>query len=209
MISIIAVMGSPRRNGNTEKLLDEFIRGANEAEVNADVHVEKIILNDLDIHPCRGCNACHKTGSCVIQDDAITFYDKIDAANGFVFTAPIFTMSVPAGVKALIDRAHYIWARRFILRSEIISTAYQESHHAWFFSTAGMSFQRRPDLFTAVFPLITIFFNNLGYTQNGGIYADAMDQYGGIQGRPEMLELAYERGKKAVHKLAKYDGKSI
>jgi multimeric flavodoxin WrbA len=209
MISIITVMGSPRRHGNTEKLLDEFIRGATEAEVNADVSIEKIILSDLDIHPCKGCNACHKTGSCVIQDDAIPFYDKINAANGFVLTAPIYTMSVPADVKALIDRAHYIWVRRFIRHSEIVLPAYQESHHAWFFSTAGMGFQRRPDLFTAVFPMISVIFNNLGYTQNGGIYADGMDDHGGIQGRPEMLALAYERGQKAVEKLAKYDGKNI
>jgi len=209
MISIITVMGSPRRRGNTEKLLDEFIRGATEAEVDADVSVEKIILSDLDIHPCGGCNACHKTGSCIIEDDITPFYDKVFAANGFVLTAPIYTMSVPADVKILIDRGHYLWVRRFLHRSGEISTAYRESHHAWFLSTAGMSFQKRPDLFSSVFPMISVFFGNLGYTQNGGVYADAMDAHGGILGRPEMLEEAYDRGEKAVQNLAKYDTKNI
>jgi multimeric flavodoxin WrbA len=202
MISIIAVMGSPRRHGNTEKLLDEFIRGAKEADADVDVNVEKIILSDLDILLCKGCNACHKTGSCVIEDDATTFYDKINAADGFVFAFPIFTMSVPAGVKAVIDRAHYIWVRRFVHYSETISKVYRESHHAWFLSTAGMSLQRRPDLFTATLPMMSAFFKNLGYTQNSGIYADAMDQYGGIEGRPDLLKEAYEHGQRAVEELA-------
>ena len=210
MISIIAVMGSPHRHGNTERLLDEFIRGANDAKMGAEVSIEKIILSDLHIRPCKGCNSCHRTGSCIIQDDdVIEFYDKINAANGFVFSSPIFTLSVPAGVKAVIDRAHYIWVRRFIHRSEAVTPAYRKSHHAWFLSTAGMSFQERPDLFTAVFPMMSAYFNNLGYTQNGGIYADAMDEFGGIEGRPDMLEQAYVRGRKAVQKLAKYDKKNV
>jgi len=208
MISIIAVMGSPHRHGNTEKLLDEFIRGASEANVTTDVNIEKIILSDLHVRPCRGCNSCHSTGFCIIQDDAITFYDKISAANGFVFSFPIFTLAAPAGVKTLVDRAHYIWSRRFIHRSETISAAYRKSHHAWFLSTAGMSFQERPDLFTGVVSMMSVFFTNLGYTQNSGIYADAMDQHDGIEGRPDMLEQAYKYGQKAVHKLVKYDKKS-
>jgi len=210
MISIIAVMGSPHRHGNTERLLNEFIRGANDANVNAHVSVEKVILTDLHVRPCRGCYSCHQTGSCIVQDDATTFYEKImNDANGFVFASPIYTLSVPAGAKALIDRAHYIWVRRFVLRSETIKSTYRKSHHAWFLSTAGMSFQERPDLFTAVLPIMSVFFSNLGYTQSGGIYADGMDEYGGIEGRPDMLEKAYHHGLKAVQKLAKYDKKSV
>ena len=204
MISIITVLGSPHRHGNTEKLLDKFIDGVKEAKCNEDVYIEKVILRDLDIHPCKGCNACHKTGSCIIQDDAITLYDKIDAANGFVMTFPIFTMSAPAEVKSVIDRAHYIWVRRFKHQSEVISKEYKESHHAWVFSTAGMSLTKRPDLFNTVFPIMSALFNSLGYTQMQGIHADGMDDAGGIEGRPEIMERAYQLGQNAVQELALY-----
>lgn len=201
MISIITVMGSPRRHGNTEKLLDQFIRGVDEAKGSEDIHVEKVIVRDLDIHPCKGCNACHKTGSCIIQDDAITLYEKIIAANVLVFAFPIYTMSVPAEVKAVIDRAHYVWVRRIKNQSEVISKEYRKSHLAFVFSTAGMSLAKRPDLFDAVLPIMSALFNNLGYRQRGGIYADGMDEFLGIEGRPELLEQAYQLGLKVVQEL--------
>lgn len=197
MVALVAIMGSPHRRGNTEKLLDQFISGAE----NAGAEVHKIILSDLDIHPCKGCNACHKTGSCILHDDATTLFDLINTTNGLIIASPVFTMSVPAQVKGFIDRAHYIWARRFVLHSETLPKEYKSSHYAWFFSTAGMNVKTRPDLFDAMVPIFNALFNNLGYTQKPGIYADAMDEYGGIEGRPELLEQAYQYGQKGVQEL--------
>ncbi|MDR2856036.1 MAG: flavodoxin family protein [Methanomicrobiales archaeon] len=207
MISIITVMGSPRRHGNTEKLLDQFIRGVHEEKRSADIHIEKVILRDLDIQPCKGCNACHKAGVCIIQDDAITFYEKIMAANVLIFAFPIYTMSVPAEVKAVIDRAHYIWVRRVKNQLETISKEYKDSHLAFVFLTAGMSLKNRPDLFDAVHPTMSALFNNLGYTQRRGIYADGMDESLGIEGRPELLEQAYQLVQSIVQELVPYDTK--
>ena len=209
MISIITVMGSPRRRGNTEKLLDQFIRGVHEAKGGEDMHVEKVILRDLDIHSCKGCNACHKMGFCILQDDAIALYDRINHARVLVFAFPIFTMSVPAEVKAVIDRAHYIWVRRVKNQYEVISQEYKDSHLAFIFSTAGMSLAKRPDLFNAATPIMSALFNNLGYTQRKGIYADGMDEFGGIEGRPELLEQAYQLGQNVVQELLSHDTKNI
>jgi hypothetical protein len=110
-------------------------------------------------------------------------------------------MSVPAEVKAVIDRAHYIWVRRIKNQYEVISKAYQESHFAFVFSTAGMSLAKRPDLFNAVLPIMFALFNNLGYRQKKGIFADGMDEFGGIGGRPELLEQAYQLGQNVVQEL--------
>jgi multimeric flavodoxin WrbA len=203
MVALVAIMGSPHRHGNTEKLLDQFINGAEKA--GAEVH--KIILCDLDIHPCKGCNACHKTGSCIFEDDGTTLFELINTANGLIIASPVFTMSVPAEVKGFIDRAHYLWARRFVLRSETLPKGYGSSHHAWFFATAGMSIKTRSDVFDAMVPILDVLFNNLGYTKNPGIFADAMDEYGGIEGRPELLEQAYQLGEKGVQELLAYDNK--
>lgn len=52
-IRVLGIVGSPRRGGNTELLVDEVLAGAKEA--GAEVH--KIILNELKIGHCQGCNA--------------------------------------------------------------------------------------------------------------------------------------------------------
>ena len=64
-MSILGIVGSPRRGGNTEILVDEALAGAKEAGHSA----EKIILSQHDINPCDACNACMKTGSCIHDDD--------------------------------------------------------------------------------------------------------------------------------------------
>ena len=65
-VTVLGISGSPHRHGNTETLLDSFLDGAKAAGAS----VEKVVLKDLNYSPCRGCNACHKTGECVVKDDA-------------------------------------------------------------------------------------------------------------------------------------------
>jgi hypothetical protein len=63
--TLLAIYGSPRREGNTTVLLDQAMQGA----VEAGGEVEKIVLRDLNMSPCLEIYGCKKTGRCVIQDD--------------------------------------------------------------------------------------------------------------------------------------------
>ena len=76
-IKVIGLLGSPRRNGNTEQLLDRFLAGARDAGGVT----EKVVLSRLSFSSCKGCNACHKTGICVMSDDVPALYDKILVAD--------------------------------------------------------------------------------------------------------------------------------
>lgn len=58
---MLGIVGSPRRGGNTETLVDEVLRGAEESGVLT----EKIILSEQRIAPCRACQACWTSGKCV------------------------------------------------------------------------------------------------------------------------------------------------
>ena len=62
--SILGIVGSPRKGGNTDTLVDTVLAGAAECGAVS----EKIILQELSIAPCRACNYCKKHGKC-IQDD--------------------------------------------------------------------------------------------------------------------------------------------
>ena len=94
--------GKPAPDGNTETLLDSFLDGARAAGAS----VEKVALVDLDYTPCRGCNACHKTGECIVKDEAPALYDRILAADCVAIASPIYSMGITAQLKGFIDRAH-------------------------------------------------------------------------------------------------------
>ena len=91
-ISVLGISGSPHRHGNTETLLDSFLDGARAAGAS----VEKVALVDLDYTPCRGCNACHKTGECIVKDEAPALYDRILAADCVAIASPIYSMGITA-----------------------------------------------------------------------------------------------------------------
>lgn len=97
---VIGIVGSPRRNGNTEILVDEVLAGAEEAGAQT----KKITLNDLNIAPCQACNACLKTGECVQQDDMAKLLEKMESSQVWVFGTPIYWWGPTAQFKAFIDR---------------------------------------------------------------------------------------------------------
>jgi multimeric flavodoxin WrbA len=109
-VRILCVAGSPRRGGNSERLLDAFIRGVN----NAGGLAEKLVVVDLGIAPCRGCNTCSSTGACVIKDRMYEVYDLIDEADAIVISSPVYFATVPAVLKALYDRCQPYWARIYV-----------------------------------------------------------------------------------------------
>jgi multimeric flavodoxin WrbA len=97
---VIGIVGSPRRCGNTEILVDEVLRGAQEAGAL----VEKIILSDLDIGPCRGCDACRRTGECVQHDDMPALLDKMEHSALWVLGTPVYWWGPTAQLKTFVDR---------------------------------------------------------------------------------------------------------
>lgn len=74
MSNIIVLSGSPRKGGNTDLLVDAFVKGA---EKNNDVEV--VSVADYKVNPCIGCNSCFdKEGhDCFQQDDMQAVYDKL------------------------------------------------------------------------------------------------------------------------------------
>jgi multimeric flavodoxin WrbA len=195
-VAVIGISGSPHRHGNTETLLDRFLEGAK----NAGAGVEKVILKDLSYSACRGCNACHKTGNCIVQDDAIVLYEKMMAADCVAVASPIYTMGITAELKGLIDREQFLWARKFILKTMFFSDDHIKKHKGIFISTAGLGWEH---VFDGAFPVITALFNTIGFEYYDNIIANDMDRFGGIKNHPTALADAYEKGQKVVKELEK------
>lgn len=190
-VTVIGISGSPHRHGNTETLLDSFLDGA----AHAGAETDKIILRSMNYTPCRGCNACHKTGECIVQDDAEIIIERVMSCDSLAVASPIYSMGITAELKGLIDRAQYIWAQKFILKTRFYQDDVIRRHKGVFISTAGLPWE---NVFDAAFPAITAFFNTLGIEYYDNIIANDMDTYKGIRGHPTALTEAFAKGEKVV-----------
>lgn len=102
---VLILSGSPRKNGNSDILCDEFMRGAAE---NGNI-VEKIRVAEMNLEYCRACYACSDTGSCVIKDDMSEILQKMIDADVLVLASPVYFYSIDAQLKTLIDRTVSRW----------------------------------------------------------------------------------------------------
>ena len=195
-IKFLGISGSPHRHGNTETLLDGFLDGAQAQGAT----IEKVVLKTLQYSPCRGCNACHKSGECIVNDDAIDLYEKILASDCLAVASPIYTMGITAELKGFIDRQQYLWARKFILKTLYFSDDHIKRHKGVFISTAGLGWE---NVFDGAFPVITALFNTTGFEYYDNVIANNMDAYGGITKHPTAMKEAFEKGKKIVGMLEK------
>ncbi len=113
MKNLIAINGSPRRNGNTAQLLQQAIKGAQDAGAS----VEMVNLYALNFKGCTSCFACklksRPHGSCAMKDDLSPVLEKVKAADAIIFGTPIYFMNLSAGMIAFIERlffSNYIYS---------------------------------------------------------------------------------------------------
>jgi multimeric flavodoxin WrbA len=103
MKNVLAVVGSPRKGGNTEILVSKIAEGAGAGGAR----VEMIHLGDLHIRECDGCHACWRGRVCSKDDDMRPIYSKIAASDTIVFGTPVYWYGPTALMKAVIDRFVY------------------------------------------------------------------------------------------------------
>jgi len=112
---ITAFLGSPRRRGNTERLLDAALRGVREAGGE----VELFRIPALSIEPCRNCGGCAEKGRCVVRDGMGPVYEAIRNSDRLVLASPIYFFSLSAQAKILIDRCQAFWSEKYLLKRPI------------------------------------------------------------------------------------------
>lgn len=102
MAKILALVGSPRKGGNVDTIIDEISKGAK----SKDVEIKKIYLNDLNIKGCQGCLYCRKNPVCIIDDDMSKIYKLIEDAKYIIIGTPVYICQVSAQTKLVLDRLY-------------------------------------------------------------------------------------------------------
>jgi multimeric flavodoxin WrbA len=102
-MNILILSGSPRKGGNTDLLVEAFVKGALQKH-----HVEVVSVRDYKVSPCMGCNVCFvsKDNTCAQKDDMTIIYEKMAHADMLVIASPVYFYGLSAQLKAVIDRFH-------------------------------------------------------------------------------------------------------
>lgn len=167
---LVVIQGSPRPDGNCGILTGWAAEAAKEAGRTSQV----IYPHDLDIHCCIGCYQCYNTGTCVFDDDMQSIIDAVRGARLLIVCSPVYTNTVPAGLKLVIDRMQAYHAERTLVGGG-------SGQEGILFSVAG---RKGGDNFTCVTKVITAFFRNLGIKPAGQVLIDSVDAIKDIRTLP-------------------------
>jgi multimeric flavodoxin WrbA len=104
-MKIVAILGSPREEGNTSRLMDETLQ---EIKTHG-IDTEKIVLSQQTVNPCLGHERCRTFSACTQRDDAPGILEKLKDADGIILGSPVYFYDMSAWMKALIDRSYFLY----------------------------------------------------------------------------------------------------
>ena len=100
---IVVITGSPRKDGNSFAMTDAFIRAAEEKGHS----VTRFDAAQKNVGGCHSCETCYKTGkACSFDDDFNEIAPALLEADVVVFSMPVYWYSIPAQIKAVIDKMY-------------------------------------------------------------------------------------------------------
>ena len=205
VIKVLAFAGSPRRHGNSETLLDWVLE---EMEKHPGVEVEKHALTDINIAPCKGCNACEKLNTCIQKDDLIWVEPKIIEADIIILSSPIFCMGIAAQPKALIDRAQVFRSRKYVLKLPIVPPERKGKRIGIFLATAGQDWDY---VFDASIPSVKCLFNVIEVKNKDIRYlmVNNVDEKGAILEHPTAEKDAVALADEVIATMREMKGESL
>jgi multimeric flavodoxin WrbA len=106
-MKVVAFNGSPRKDGNTFRLISRVFGALSQEGIDT----ELIQVGGNLIHGCTACLQCYskKNGRCVLEDDAVNgWIAKMREADAVILGSPTYFADITPELKALIDRAGFV-----------------------------------------------------------------------------------------------------
>ncbi|MBM4447238.1 MAG: flavodoxin family protein [Chloroflexi bacterium] len=187
-LKVLGIAGSPRRDGNTDQLLQQVMAGAS----SQGAETKTVILSELNIAPCRHCDGCIKTGKCVIDDDMHWIHADLREVDRVVLASPIFFMGVTAQTKAMIDRCQALWVIKYVLKLPVAFNP-GKKRKGNFVSVGGTRLQ---NLFQPAMATVKSWFTTLDVRYTGELVFSGIDERESIHLHPTALKDAFALGQK-------------
>ena len=117
-INVVAFNGSPRKNGNTARMIRRVFTRLEAAGIG----VKEIQVGGNLVRGCVACGACRKNDlkRCAFDDDPMNgWIEAMQAADGIILGSPTYFATVNTEMKALIDRCGYVLKQTGDLRLKV------------------------------------------------------------------------------------------
>jgi len=189
-LKVLGIAGSPRKEGNTDLLLEQVLTGASHEKTE----IKKVVLRELHIAPCRHCDGCLKTGTCVQQDDMQWLHQDLRKADCIVLASPIFFMSLTAQTKAMIDRCQALWVLKYVLKAPVAIPPCKK-RNGIFISVGGTRYK---NLFEPSKAILKAWLSTLEADFASELTFSGIDEKGVISRHSTALQDAYNLGKKLI-----------
>ena len=183
-MKVVGFVGSPRKGSNTEIMIEEMLKGANDA--GAETSIFK--LGDMNLAPCKACMQCKSNGGkCATDDDMQAIYEEIKGADALVLGSPIYMWQMTAQAKIFTDRLYAFFG-----------TPLQEE-----FSGKNMALifsQGNPDenIFREYLQYTRNMFEFLGYNVIDMLTTQDNNIPGAVKEKEDVMKKAHEIGRKLV-----------
>lgn len=184
-MKVLGFTGSPRKNSNTEILVQAALEGAREAGADTEV----FNLNNISINPCKACMHCKEdNGECATQDDMQNIYRQIQMADAFILGTPVYMWQMTAQAKLFTDRLYANFG-----------TGFEEKHGKK--DMALIFSQGNPDenMFKEYFNYTRNMFNFLGYNVTDLLSSQGNIAPGEVKNKEDTMEKARKIGQKLAN----------
>ncbi len=114
-MKIAGISGSPRKNENSEQLINTALNIAEDRNFE----VDRIFLSEQTVSPCTACYACSGAKRCAIEDDMIRIYPRLESADAILVASPVYFGCMTAQLKALFDRTLLLRKQGMLLSNKI------------------------------------------------------------------------------------------
>jgi len=171
---VLVIQGSPRAGGNCSIMADVAASAAREAGRTAHV----LFPDDLYIRPCIGCYWCYNFAQCTFDDDMEGVIAAIRGAQLIVVCSPVYTDTVPAALKMVIDRCQTYHAERALFGGP-------EGQKGLLLAVAGRTGEEN---FHCVRKVVRDFLRNLEIEPCGEVLVEGMDRARDVRTLPGIEE---------------------
>ncbi len=186
-MNILAVLGSPRKNGNSQTLVQTVVSGIEE---KIQCRAESIYLQGMkSLSPCIGCGGCEKTGMCVIKDDMIALYEKVDTADIIFLVTPVYFYGPTSQLKAFIDRFQARWSRKYLLNERVRT---EDERRGYLLATAAT---KGPKVFEGCVLVAKSYFDTIDMPYSGELLIRGVDEKKAFKNNTEETENALRFGR--------------
>lgn len=178
-MKIVALLGSPRVEGNSAFLAHQFLAIAEELGATT----QSFLLNNLNYRGCQGCYAC-KTGSeiCVLKDDLRDVLAAVSAADLVLLATPVYYGDVTGQLKNYIDRTFSFLTPDY--RNSSTPSRLAPGKKLVFIQTQG---QQDEAFFADIYPRYKAFLQWQGFQDSWLLRASGLSRLDHVQDRPEIL----------------------